>query len=103
MKKPMDRDYKLFIDGKWVDGKEGKTFDTYCPANGELLSTCAEAGREDVDLAVEAGWKAFDSWRATSPAERSEVLLEIANRIDANAKKLAMIETIDSGKPIRRA
>lgn len=103
MKKPMDRDYKLFIDGKWVDGKEGKTFDTYCPANGELLSTCAEAGREDVDLAVEAGWKAFDSWRATSPAERSEVLLEIANRIDANAKKLAMIETIDSGKPIRES
>jgi len=103
MEKPMDRNYKLFIDGKWVDGKEGKTFDSYCPANGELLSTCVEAGREDVDLAVEAAWKAFDSWKVTSPPERSEILLEIADRIDANAEKLAMIETMDNGKPIRES
>ena len=95
--------YKLFIDGKWVDGKEGKTFDTYCPANGELLSTCVEAGREDVDYAVKAAWKAFDSWKTTSPTERSQILLEIADRIDANTEKLAMIETMDNGKPIRES
>jgi acyl-CoA reductase-like NAD-dependent aldehyde dehydrogenase len=97
----MDRYYKLFIDGKWVDGKEGKTFDTYCPANGELLATCVDAGKEDVDLAVQAAWKAFDSWKNTSPVERAAILLKIADLIDANAEKLAIVETMDNGKPIR--
>lgn len=101
MHKPVDRYYKLFINGEWVDSKEGKTFDTYCPANGELLATCADAGKEDVDLAVQSAWKAFDSWKNTSPAERSTILLKIADLIDANAEKLAMVETIDNGKPIR--
>lgn len=101
MQKPMDRNYKLFIDGKWVDGKEGKTFDSYCPANGELLSTCAEAGKEDVDLAVQAAWKAFETWKNTSPVERAAILLKIADLIDSNAEKLAMVETMDNGKPIR--
>lgn len=101
MQKPMDRYYKLFIDGKWVDGKEGKTFDTYCPANGELLATCVDAGKEDVDLAVQAAWKAFDSWKNTSPVERAAILLKIADLIDANAEKLAVVETMDNGKPIR--
>ncbi len=101
MQKPMDRYYKLFIDGKWVDGKEGKTFDTYCPANGELLATCVDAGKEDVDLAVQAAWKAFDSWKNTSPVERAAILLKIADLIDANAEKLAIVETMDNGKPIR--
>ncbi|HBK61933.1 MAG TPA: aldehyde dehydrogenase, partial [Firmicutes bacterium] len=97
MQKPMDRYYKLFIDGKWVDGKEGKTFDTYCPANGELLATCVDAGKEDVDLAVQAAWKAFDSWKNTSPVERAAILLKIADLIDANAEKLAIVETMDNG------
>ena len=101
MHKPVDRYYKLFINGEWVDSKEGKTFDTYCPANGELLATCADAGKEDVDLAVQSAWKAFDSWKNTSPAERSTILLKIADLIDANAERLAMVETIDNGKPIR--
>ncbi|HON42079.1 MAG TPA: aldehyde dehydrogenase family protein [Bacillota bacterium] len=101
MHKPVDRYYKLFIDGTWVDSKGGKTFDTYCPANGELLATCADAGKEDVDLAVGSAWKAFDSWKNTSPVERSTILLKIADLIDANAEKLAMVETIDNGKPIR--
>ena len=103
MQKPVDRYYKLFINGEWVDSKEGKTFDTYCPANGELLATCADAGKEDVDLAVGSAWKAFDSWKNTSPAERSTILLKIADLIDANAERLAMVETIDNGKPIREA
>jgi acyl-CoA reductase-like NAD-dependent aldehyde dehydrogenase len=101
MKKPIDEHYKLFIDGKWVDGKEGETFKVYCPANGELLATCAEAGREDVDLAVKAAWKAFETWKDVSPQERAAILLKIADLIDANKEKLAMVETLDNGKPIR--
>lgn len=101
MRKFIDDSYKLFIDGTWVDGKEGKTFKAYCPADGELLATCAEAGREDVDRAVAAAWKAFETWRDVSPQERSALLLKIADLIDANNEKLAMVETEDNGKPIR--
>lgn len=101
MAQGIDRTYKLFIDGKWVDGKDGKTFDTYNPSNGELLATCVDAGKEDVDLAVKAAWRAFDSWKNVSPQERSRILLKIADLIDENAEKLAMIETLDNGKPIR--
>lgn len=101
MAQGIDRTYKLFIDGKWVDGKDGKTFDTYNPSNGELLATCVDAGKEDVDLAVKAAWRAFGSWKNVSPQERSRILLKIADLIDENAEKLAMIETLDNGKPIR--
>jgi len=99
--KPMDREYKLFIDGKWVDGREGKTFDSYCPANGELLSTCAVAEKEDVDLAVKAAWKAFESWKETNAETRSNMLLEIADMLEKDKERFAMIETMDNGKPIR--
>lgn len=101
MKKPMDDSYKLYIDGKWVDAKDGRTFKTYCPANGEFLATCANAGREDVDMAVKAAWKAYETWKDVSPLERSTMLLKIADLIDANTEKLAMVETMDNGKPIR--
>jgi len=99
--KPMDSSYKLYIDGKWVDGKEGKTVKTYCPANGEFLADVVDAGKEDVDKAVKAAWHAWDGWKKVSPQERSAMLLKIADLIDANAEKLAMIETLDNGKPIR--
>ena len=100
MFKPDDR-YKLFIDGKWVEGKAGKTFKAYNPSNGELLSECVDAGKEDVDDAVKAAWKAFESWKQVSPQDRAQMLLKIADLIDANAEKLAMVETLDNGKPIR--
>lgn len=101
MSKLIDNSYKLFIDGKWVDGKEGKVYQEYNPANGELLATCVEAGKEDVDMAVNAAWRAFETWKDTSPQERAAMLLKIADLIDENAEKLAMIETLDNGKPIR--
>ena len=100
MVKP-EQNYKLFIDGQWVNGTEGKTFKATNPGNGEVLSTCVDAGKEDVDRAVAAAWKAFASWKQVSPQERSGMLLKIADLIDANAERLAMIETLDNGKPIR--
>ncbi len=81
--------------------RKGKRLRTYNPSNGEYLATCVEAGREDVDLAVKAGWRAFESWKNVSPAERSGMLLKIADLIDANAAKLAMVETLCNGEPIR--
>ncbi|AEG61713.1 aldehyde dehydrogenase family protein [Desulforamulus ruminis] len=101
MQKPMDENYRLFIGGKWVEGQEGNTFKTYCPANGELLATCVDAGQADVDMAVDAAWKAYASWKDVSPQERAGMLLKIADLIDANAEKLALVESLDNGKPIR--
>lgn len=101
MQKIVDDNYKLYINGKWADAKDGGTFKTYCPANGELLATCAEATREDVDDAVGAAWAAWDSWKNTPPIERAALLMKIADAIDANAEHLAMVETLDNGKPIR--
>ena len=103
MERPMDSSYNLFIDGAWLEGKEGKTFTSYCPANGELLATCVDAGREDVERAVDAAWHAFDCWKDISPTVRSRMMLRIADLIDANAEKLALVETLDNGKPIRES
>jgi acyl-CoA reductase-like NAD-dependent aldehyde dehydrogenase len=97
----VDSDYGLFIDGQWTQGRESKTFKAYNPANGDLLATCIDAGKEDIDLAVSAAWKAFESWKNVSPVERAALLLKIADLIDANAEKLALVETLDNGKPIR--
>jgi len=101
MLKVADDNYQLYINGKWIDGKEGKTFKAYNPANGELLATCADASKEDVDDAVQAAWKAWETWKDVSPQECSAMLLKIADLIDANSEKLAMVETLDNGKPIR--
>jgi aldehyde dehydrogenase (NAD+) len=99
--KVADSRYALFINGEWRESAEGKTFDSFNPANGTRLSTCADAGREDVDLAVSCAWKAHESWKSVSPKERSGLLLKIADVIEANAYRLALIETLDNGKPIR--
>ena len=101
MQKPIDKNYKLYVDGKWVDSKDGKTFKAYCPANGEELATCANASKEDVDMAVTAAQEAFKTWKDVSPQDRAAVLLKIADLIDEETEKLAMVETLDNGKPIR--
>jgi len=101
VKNPIDSKYQLLIGGKWVDGKESKTFNTINPANGELLSSCAEAGSEDVDLAVKAAQKAFQTWKTTSPQVRAAMLLKIADLLEANTEKLAKVETLNVGKPIQ--
>jgi acyl-CoA reductase-like NAD-dependent aldehyde dehydrogenase len=97
----VDSSYKLFIDGKWVESASGKTFETFCPATGERLASCAAADKEDVDAAVKAAWAAFATWKHTSPTERAAYLNRIADAMELNAQHLAMVETLDNGKPIR--
>jgi acyl-CoA reductase-like NAD-dependent aldehyde dehydrogenase len=101
MEKSLDKVYKLLIGGEWVEAEGGKTFEAVCPATGEVLTSCALASKQDVDKAVKAAWKAFSSWKKTSPAQRAAFLLKIADLVDENADRLAMIETMDNGKPIR--
>ena len=97
----LQKQYGLFIDGQWTAASDGATFEAHNPANGELLATCAEATKEDVDAAVKAAHKALESYRKTSPIERQNLLLKIADIIDQNAAHLALVETLDNGKPIR--
>jgi aldehyde dehydrogenase (NAD+) len=94
---------KLFINGEFVDALQGKTFETKNPATGELLTDIAEAGAEDVELAVRAARAAFEDgspWRKMSPKDRSRVLWKLADLIRQNAVELSELETLDTGKPI---
>ncbi len=102
MKKDLlQKEYGLFINGKWQPASDNGKFTATCPANGEELAICAEATKEDVDYAVESAWKAWDTWKLTTPVERANILNKIADIIDANAERLAMVETMDNGKPLR--
>ena len=93
--------YGLFINGEWRDASNGDTFTVTSPADGSVLAVCAQASRKDVNYAVESAWKAFDSWRHTTVKERAALLNKIADVIDANKEHLAMVESMDNGKPIR--
>lgn len=93
--------YQLFIGGKWQDASDGATYTVTSPCNGQKLSECAEATRDDVDAAVKAAHEAFKTWKKTAPAERYAILNKMADVIDANRELLATIETLDNGKPIR--
>lgn len=98
----LSRPKKLLIDGKWVDSVSGKTFETLNPATEEVLCRVAEGGKEDVDRAVIAARKAFETgpWRKMSTAERARIMLRLADLIEQHADELAQIETLDNGKPI---
>ena len=93
--------YQLFIGGAWRDASDGGVFNSVCPASGEHLAACANATHEDVDAAVDAAWDAFKTWKNTTAAERAAILNRIADVIDENAAHLAMVESMDNGKPIR--
>jgi aldehyde dehydrogenase (NAD+) len=92
--------YQILINGKWVDASDGGKVESICPANGESLGFMADATKADVDAAVDAAWAAFDSWKETSPDERMAILLKIADVMEENKEKLAILECCDTGKPI---
>ncbi len=96
-----EKEYGLLIDGQWVSAENKAVFDTFNPATGELLSSCANASANDVDRAVKAAQEAFKTWSKTSPQDRAQLLLKAADLIDAHASELAEIETRDNGKPLR--
>jgi phenylacetaldehyde dehydrogenase len=93
---------KMLINGEWVDAASGKTFPTYNPATGEVLAEVAEGDREDIDRAVRAARRAFESgpWRNMTPSERGRLIWKLADLIEANLEELAQLETLDNGKPI---
>lgn len=95
--------YGLFIDGEFAESADGKAFKTVSPATEETLSEVAQAGAEDVDRAVKAARKAFGKWSALPGAERAKYLFRIARIIQERSRELAVLESLDNGKPIRES
>ncbi|MFN3886457.1 MAG: aldehyde dehydrogenase [Aquabacterium sp.] len=93
--------YDNFINGKFVAPVGGQYFDVITPISGKVYTQAARSTEADVELALDAAHAAKDKWAATSPTERSNILLKIADRIEQNLEKLAYAETVDNGKPMR--
>ncbi|PPG63470.1 aldehyde dehydrogenase [Rathayibacter sp. AY1C7] len=93
--------YDHYIGGEHVAPASGQYFENITPITGKPFCEIARGTAADVNRAVEAGWKAFASWGKTSPAERSNMLLKIADRMEANLELLAVAETWENGKPVR--
>ncbi|MGH8471183.1 MAG: aldehyde dehydrogenase family protein [Gammaproteobacteria bacterium] len=92
---------KLLIDGEWVPAASGKTFPVYNPATGEVIAQVAEGDREDIDRAVKAARRAFESgrWPAMSPSQRSKLIWRIGDSILDHLDEFAELESLDNGKP----
>ena len=97
---------KMFIDGSWVEGSGGKSAPTYNPANGEILAMMTEGTEEDVKKAVAAAKKSFyetREWRDMDAQVRSDMILKIADAIEAEKDVFAKLDCLDLGKPLREA
>lgn len=93
--------YDNFIGGKFVPPVQGKYFDNISPLDGKAFTQAAHSTKEDLELAVDAAHKAFQTWSKTSATERSIILNKIADRIEQNLEYIAAVETIDNGKAVR--
>src|SRR5271170_5249204 len=96
---------KMLINGKWVDAASGKTFATYNPATGEVLSNIAEGDKEDVDRAVKAARAAFETgpWSRISPSERGQMIWRLGDLLQKHLEEFAQLESLDNGKPLKIA
>ena len=96
------QNFKMYINGEWVDSSSGKKIETLNPENNEVWATVPEANEKDVDKAVQSAQKAFENnWSTLHPRERAKYLKLIADQLRANAEHLGRVETIDTGKLFR--
>jgi phenylacetaldehyde dehydrogenase len=93
---------QLFINGAFVDAKRGKTFPVYNPATGETLAHVAEGDGADIDIAVAAARRAFESgpWPALSPSQRARLIYKLADKLEERLEDFALLESLDNGKPL---
>jgi phenylacetaldehyde dehydrogenase len=96
------RPRQMLIGGEWRDAASGATLPTYDPATGEVLAQVAEGSREDIDLAVRAARRAFESgpWPKVTPSERGRLLWKLADLLEAHLDEFAELESLDNGKPL---
>jgi aldehyde dehydrogenase (NAD+) len=97
------RSFGLFIDGEWRPPAAGKYFDTIDPSTGEKLASIAQGGAADIDAAVRAARAAASKWRAHTPHARARYLYALARLVQKHSRLLAVLETMDNGKPIRES
>ena len=96
------RQYRMLVNGKWIEASSGKTFDSVDPYTGQPWAAIPEATSSDVDGAVKAAQAALDGpWGRMSGTERARLIRRLAEEIDSHAEALAITETIDNGKVIR--
>ena len=103
--KPAIREeYGLFINGEWTSPRSGRYFDSVNPATEQHLARVAYAQEEDVERAVRAARRAYDKyWRTMRPADRAKYIFRIARAITERSRELAVLETLDGGKPIKES
>lgn len=96
---------RMYINGEWVTSVSGEFFSSYNPANQEVIGTVPRGGKEDVDLAVAAAKTVFETieWQSLKPSIRGNALYEVARKIRERSEELALIETLDTGKPLTQA
>jgi aldehyde dehydrogenase (NAD+) len=96
---------RMYINGEWVASVSGESFSVYNPANHEVIAEVPRGGTEDVHLAVTAAKTVFDSreWQSLKPSSRGQALYEVARKIRERFEELAMVETLDTGKPLSQA
>jgi acyl-CoA reductase-like NAD-dependent aldehyde dehydrogenase len=92
---------QLFIDGKFVNAESGETMATLNPHDNSEIAQIAMAGHADIDKAIHAAQRAYPKWSRMSAMDRGRILLKLADLIEANAEQLAMLESLDTGHPIR--
>ena len=100
---PFKSRYGNFINGAFVEPKSGQYFENTTPITGEVICEIARSNEDDVNAALDAAHAAFPAWGKTSTTERSNMLLKIADIMEANSQTLAAAETLDNGKPIRES
>ena len=97
------KNYKMFINGEWVDSHSGKTFDVINPANSQVIARVPEGTKEDVRKAIDSARKAFDSgiWSKKLPGERASILMKLADLVEQNAEFFSRLESLNVGKTIK--
>lgn len=101
IKVPYKNKYDNYIGGKWVAPVDGQYFDNISPVTGKVFCQVARSNEKDVNLALDAAHAAKDAWGKKSGTERANILLKIADVMEANLETIAIAETIDNGKPLR--
>ena len=98
----VSRTHKILINGKWVEAASGKTFPTYNPATGDVLSHVAEGDKEDINRAVKAARAAFETgpWSKITPSERGRMIWKLGDLIEKHLEEFAQLESLDNGKPL---
>ncbi len=105
MSKPQaePRQYQQFVGGHFVDAASGATLSIENPANGDVIARVPASAAEDVERAVGSAATAFESWRDTTPQERSLAMLRVADALETRAQEFGRLESLNAGKPVRAA